>query len=163
MNILALLVLAVMAGWLPQVAAQSAAPALPPAVATPGAPPTDAPSQPTQRDDRETIEASTKWLALLDAGKTGAAWDSGSPYLKSVVTRTKWIDGITDARKPFGKFVKRTPTKFARSHSMPGAPEGDYSIIEFDTEFENGKRAQEQIIWMLGEREVWSVSGYFIR
>ncbi len=46
---------------------------------------------------------------------------------------------------------------------MPGAPDGDYSIIEFDTEFENGKRASEQIIWMLGEREVWSVSGYFIR
>jgi len=80
-----------------------------------------------------------------------------------VVTRQKWIEGITSARKPFGEFVKRTPTKFARSHSMPGAPDGDYSIIEFDTEFANGKRASEHIIWMLGEREVWSVSGYFIR
>ena len=156
----ALLVLA--AAWMPQVAAQTAAPAPPAAVVAPGAPPTDA-SQPTQRDDRETIEASTKWLALLDAGKTGAAWDASSPYLKSVVTRQKWIEGITAARKPFGKFVKRTPTKFARSHSMPGAPEGDYSIIEFDTEFADGKRASEQVIWMLGEREVWSVSGYFIR
>ena len=157
------LVILVAAACLPQVAAQPAAPVPPPAAVTPGAPPTDAPAQPTQRDDRETIEASTKWLALLDAGKTGAAWDASSPYLKSVVTRKKWIDGITDARKPFGKFVKRTPTKFARSHSMPGAPEGDYSIIEFDTEFANGKRASEQVIWMLGEREVWSVSGYFIR
>ena len=83
--------------------------------------------------------------------------------LKSVVTRAKWIDGITSVRKPYGQFVKRTPTKFARSHAMPGAPDGDYSIIEFETEFADGKRASEHIIWMLGEREVWSVSGYFIR
>jgi hypothetical protein len=148
------LLLVLAAAWLPlQVAAQTAAP---------GAPAADA-AQPTPRDDKETIEASTKWLALLDSGKTGAAWDVGSPYLKSVVTRAKWIDGITSARKPYGEFVKRTPTKFARSHSMPGAPDGDYSIIEFETEFAYGKRASEHIIWMLGEREVWSVSGYFIR
>ena len=116
-----------------------------------------------RRSDMVLQEASTKWLALLDSGKTGAAWDVSSPHLKSVVTRKGWIDGITSARKPFGDFVKRTPTKFARSHSMPGAPDGDYSIIEFDTEFANGKRASEHIIWMLGEREVWSVSGYYIR
>jgi hypothetical protein len=163
MNIHALLVLAAIAVWLPQVAAQTAAPTPPPAAAAPGAPAQPESAQPTMGDDRETIEAAKKWLALLDDGKTGAAWDASSPHLKSVVTRKKWIDGITDARKPFGKFVKRTPTKFARSHSMPGAPDGDYSIIEFDTEFANGKRASEQVIWMLGEREVWSVSGYFIR
>ena len=158
MIIRALLVLA--AAWLPlQAAAQTAAPA---AIA-PGAPATDAPAQPTPRDDKETIEASTKWLALLDSGKTGAAWGVSSPHLKSVVTRKNWIDGITSARKPFCDFVKRTPIKFARSHSMPGAPDGDYSILEFDTEFANGKRASEHIIWMLGEREVWSVSGYYIR
>ncbi len=159
MKIPAFLILAAVAAWLPQVAAQTAAPA----AAAPGAPAQPESAQPTMGDDHETIEAATKWLALLDAGKTGAAWDASSPYLKSVVTRQKWIDGIGSARRPFGKFVKRTPTKFARSHSMPGAPDGDYSIIEFDTEFENGKRASEQIIWMLGEREVWSVSGYFIR
>ena len=52
---------------------------------------------------------------------------------------------------------------FERSHQLPGAPEGDYSIIEFQTEFANGKKATEQVIWMLEKDDVWRVSGYFIR
>src|SRR5207344_1611844 len=102
-----LLALVAVAVWLPQAAAQTAAPAPPPAAAAPGAPAQPESAQPTTGDDRATIEAAKKWLALLDAGKTGAAWDAGSPYLKSVVTREKWIDGIGSARRPFGKFVQR--------------------------------------------------------
>ena len=131
--------------------------------APPGPPPTDEPAQASPRDDKETIEAARTWLALLDAGKAGVAWEASSAYLKSVVTRQKWIAGINSARKPFGKFVKRTPTRFARSHVMPGAPDGDFSIIEFESVFANGKQATEQIIWMLVDNDVWRVSGYYIR
>jgi len=154
-----LLIMIAAAAWCTSALAQSAAP---PAV--PGAaPPADIQFQPSPRDDRETIEAAQTWLALVDAGKFGLAWDDASPHLKSVVTRAKWIAGMSEARKPFGKLKERTPARFARSHSMPGAPEGDYSIIEFETEFANGKRATEQIIWMLGDNGVWRVSGYYIR
>jgi hypothetical protein len=138
-----------------------AAPAAP--AAAPGAPSADDALQPSTRDDKETVEASRAWLALLDAGNFGAAWDGASPHLKSVVTRQKWITGLTAARKPFGKLKQRTPVKFARSHSMPDAPDGDYSLLEFESEFANGKRASEQIIWMLGDNQVWRVSGYYIR
>jgi hypothetical protein len=164
MRILLILAAAV---WYSLVAAQPAVPPTAPAPVPPAAapvpPPGPEPAQPTSGDDKDTIEASKKWLALLDTGKTGTAWDASSAYLKSVVTRQKWIAGITSARKPFGKIDKRTATKFARSHSMPGAPDGDYSIIEFESVFANGKRASEQLIWTLGDGDVWSVSGYFIR
>jgi hypothetical protein len=149
-----------------------AQPAAPPASAppppaavtpTPGMPPVLESAQPTLGDDRETIAAAYKWLTLLDAGKAGAAWDVASAHLKSVVTRPNWIAGIADMRKPFGKPDARKAEKFARSHQLPGAPEGDYSIIEFQTEFANGKQATEQVIWMLEKDDVWRVSGYYIR
>ena len=154
--------------WCTSAQAQSApppaaSPGAPAPAAAPGAPPTDDKLQPSKRDDKETIEASRAWLALLDAGKFGAAWDGASPYLKSVVTRQKWITGLTAARKPFGALKQRKPVKFARSHSMPDASDGDYSLLEFESEFANGKRASEQVIWMLGDNQVWRVSGYFIR
>jgi len=153
------LLAAVAAAWFGLAAAQPApAPAAPP-----GAPPLPESAQPTMGDDRETIAASTKWLALLDAGKYGPAWDGASPHLKSVVTRAKWIQGIGEARKPFGKLKARNAVKFARSHQMEGAPDGDYSIIEFESTFANGKRATEHIVWMLGDGDVWRVSGYYIR
>jgi hypothetical protein len=161
-----LLLMAITAAtWCAIAAAQPATPPAAPAspAAAPGAPPAAGALQPTKRDDKETIEASRAWLALLDAGKFGPAWDGAAPYLKSVVTREKWITGLTAARKPFGKFKQRTPVKFARSHSMPDAPDGDCSIIEFDSEFADGKRASEHVIWMLGDNQDWHVSGYYIR
>jgi len=91
MIIRALLVLA--AAWLPlQVAAQPAAPAPPPAAVVPGAPATDTPAQPTPRDDKETIEASTKWLALLDSGKTGAATGEVRQAVKDVGNSRKKVE-----------------------------------------------------------------------
>jgi hypothetical protein len=131
--------------------------------AQPGPPQTDMPAQPTLGDDKDTIEATRKWLSLLDSGKAGAAWDVASTYLKSVVTRQKWVTEITAARKTFGKLKERTPVRFARSHSMPGAPDGDYAFIELESVFVNGKQATEHVTWTLDKDEVWRVSGYFIR
>lgn len=164
-----------LSAWMPFATAQLPTPApapvptpapaaAPPAVGAPGAPATEPSAvQPTLTDDKDTILAAEKWLLLLDTGKIGAAWDTAAPHLQSVVTRKKWIEGITAARKPFGKLASRTAEKFARAHQLPGAPDGDYSIVEFTSKFKNGKVAAEQVIWMLGEGDVWRVSGYFIR
>ena len=156
---IALLVAAV---WMPFAAAQL--PSTPPATVPATPPATEPPAvQPTMTDDKDTIQAAEKWLVLLDTGKIGAAWDTAAQHLKSIVTRKKWIEGITAARKPFGKLDSRKAERFARAHQLPGAPDGDYSIVEFISTFKNGKVATEQVIWMLGEGDVWRVSGYFIR
>lgn len=136
---------------------------LPAAGQTPAPPAAQSGEQPTLNDDREAIEAAQKWLALIDAGRSGDAWDVAAPFLKSAVTRPKWIAGMRDARKPFGKFVSRNATRFARAHSIPGAPDGDYVIVEFETVFANGKRATEHLTWMIEGGDQWRVAGYYIR
>src|SRR6266481_153049 len=105
------LALLAMAAWFSLVADQTeeqtpAPPALP--KAPPSALPNslaaaDSDSQPTMLDDKATIEAAEKWLALLDASKFGTAWDASSAHLKSVVTRQKWMTEIAKTRKPYGK------------------------------------------------------------
>ncbi len=148
----------------PPAASSIAAPAASTAVA-PSPPSTggDEPTQPTMFEDKESISAAQKWLELLDTGKLGTAWDVSAKYLKSTVTRAEWVKGVADARKPYGKFKSRTAARFARSHSLPGAPDGDYAIIEFESAFANGKKAAEQVIWMFEPGDKWRVSGYFIR
>ena len=138
-------------------------PIAPPATLPGSQAPIDSDEQPTLEDDKATIEAGAKWLALLDAGKFGAAWDVSSAHLKSVVTRQKWVTEITQVRKPLGKLRTRKAEKFARAHSLPGAPDGDYSIVEFESVYANGKQATEQVIWMFEADSVWRVSGYFVR
>jgi len=137
------------------------APATSPATTAPPTAPTA--EQPTLRDDRDSIDAGMKWLALIDAGKAGDAWDLSSKQLKSAVTRAKFVDGMRDARKSFGKLEGRTAERFARSHQMPGAPDGDYVIIEYTARFGQGRKLQEQLVWTIEDGDIWRVAGYYYR
>jgi len=142
--------------------AASGAPAAPAAAKseTPrGEPPADAASE---TDDDEVVAESKKWLGLIDAGKAGAAWDRADASLRASVTRAKWIDGIVALRKPYGRLKAREMLQVARAHSLPGLPDGDYAIIQFDTEFANGRHATEMVTWTLTGTS-WRVAGYQIR
>jgi len=143
--------------------AQAQAPVAP-APGPSAAPPTEAPKeQPTLRDDRDSIDAGMKWLALIDGGNAGAAWDLSSKQLKSSVTRDAFIKGMRDARKSLGKLETRTAERFARSHQLPGAPEGDYAIIDYTARFAQGKKLQERLVWSIEEGDIWRVAGYEYR
>ena len=144
-----------------QTSAPGSAP-LPAATQAPTLPPQE-PAQPTIRDDRESIDAGMKWLALIDSGKAGAAWDLSSQQLKSAVTRDKFVAGMRDARKPYGKLEARTPERFARSHQMPGVPDGDYVLIEYKARFANGEQLTEHLVWKFEDGEIWRVAGYTFR
>jgi len=147
-----------------QTAAPPAAPAAPAQAPPSGAPPTGPPpEQPTLADDKQSIEAGQKWLALIDGGKAGAAWDSASKQLQSQIKRDRFVAEMRAARKGFGKLASRTPVKFARAHDLPGALTGDYAIVEFEAKFANGKRLTEQLIWSFADGDVWRVAGYYYR
>jgi hypothetical protein len=135
-----------------------------PAKAATQPPPTEPPpAQPTLGDDKDAIDAGKKWLELLDADKSGVAWDSASKQLQSVVKREAFIADVRNARKPLGKLESRSAVKFARAHQLPGAPAGDYTIIEFEATYAGGKHLSEQVIWTIEEGDVWRVAGYFYR
>jgi len=139
--------------------AASGAPAPAARADAPREPPADAA---TEKDDDEVVAESRKWLGLIDDGKAGLAWDGADASLRASVTRAKWIDGIRELRKPYGAVKARKTTQIARAHSLPGAPDGDYVIVQFDTEFANGKHASELVTWTLTNTS-WRVSGYQIR
>jgi hypothetical protein len=143
-------------GWPLAAGAQPTAPAT-------GDAASQAAEQPTRGDDQATIDGGKKWLELIDAGKTGEAWDHTAASLKSAVTRSDWVGGVSEIRKPYGKLVSRTPSRFARTHTLPDAPQGDYAIVEYESTFAGGKSALEQLTWKLESDGVFRIAGYFIR
>jgi hypothetical protein len=48
-------------------------------------------------------------------------------------------------------------------HELPGAPDGDYAVIQFSTEFAHKRTARETVTPMRDADGEWRVSGYFIR
>ncbi len=47
--------------------------------------------------------------------------------------------------------------------SLPGAPDGNYVVIQFKTTFEHKAQAVETVTPMLENDGVWRVTGYFIK
>jgi hypothetical protein len=59
--------------------------------------------------------------------------------------------------------VERKVRRTAHVTSLPGVPEGDYLIIEFDTSFDNKAAAIETISPARDADGNWGVAGYYIR
>jgi hypothetical protein len=45
---------------------------------------------------------------------------------------------------------------------LPGAPDGEYVVIQFESSFEKKKSAVETVTPMLEKDGKWRVSGYYI-
>ena len=47
--------------------------------------------------------------------------------------------------------------------TLPGAPDGEYVVIQYESSFEHKQSAVETITAMLDKDGKWRVSGYFIK
>ena len=60
--------------------------------------------------------------------------------------------------------VHRTPSPRPRvPTSLPGAPDGEYRVFQFDTSFEHKQTAVETVTAVLETDGSWRIAGYFIR
>lgn len=103
------------------------------------------------------------WLALVDQGKYGESWDAAAKLFRAAVTREKWSEAVVAVRDPLGKVVSRKLKSAQFKETLPGAPDGKYVVIQFDTSFERKKKAVETITPMQEADGSWKVSGYFIK
>jgi hypothetical protein len=107
--------------------------------------------------------AAESWLKLTDAGDGGASWEQAAKVFKGAVTREQWTGAIAGVRPPLGKVVSRKVTSRQYTEKLPGAPDGKYVVIQYETVFENRASAVETVTPMLDPDGVWRVSGYFIK
>ena len=117
----------------------------------------------TSSVEQAAIAAAEKWLDFVDNERYEASWDEAATLLKSAVKKSDWDAKIRAARSPLGTVVSRELTSFQYHTDLPGAPDGEYVVIEFKTRFEYKSMAIETITPMLDADSFWRVSGYYIR
>jgi hypothetical protein len=115
------------------------------------------------KEKAAAIQSAKNWLQLVDNEKYGESWDSAAAKFKEAISRDKWEQAMKQVRGPLGKLVSRTVKSATYATSLPGAPNGKYVVIQFETSFANKKSAVETITPMLDSDGKWHVSGYFIR
>jgi len=113
--------------------------------------------------EKEAVKAAESWLALVDAGDYGESWTQSAELFRKAVTPERWQEALNATRKPFGNLVSREVKSTQYFTSLPGAPDGEYVVIQFTTSYENKKDAVETITPMKDPDGVWRVSGYFVK
>jgi hypothetical protein len=108
-------------------------------------------------------EAANSWLALVDRGAYAESWSAAAAAFKRAVTREQWARSAEAARGPFGRLLSRKLASAAYKTSLPGAPDGEYVVLQYDASFEHKKAATETVTPMKDPDGVWRVSGYFVR
>jgi hypothetical protein len=107
--------------------------------------------------------AAVEWLALVDAGKYVESWETMSPGFKKAVSKRKWKSTAEKVREPLGKFTSRKHKSAEYSKELPGAPEGEYVVLQYDSVFERKPTAIEKVTLILGQDLNWRVSSYAVK
>jgi hypothetical protein len=109
------------------------------------------------------VDAARAWLSIVDSQKYSESWEEASQFFKANVTKQQWVQSIQSVRRPLNKNISRELRSKKYSANLPGAPKGEYVIIEFGSSFENRKSAIETVTVMLDKDGKWRASGYFMR
>jgi len=103
-----------------------------------------------------------KWLALVDGEQYRKSWQQAASLFKQKISADDWQRAIVAARRPLGAMRSRKLLSATYFGSLPGAPDGDYVVLQYQTEFERKQRAIETVTPML-DNGSWRVSGYYVR
>ena len=109
------------------------------------------------------LSSAETWLTLVDEGRYADSWNEAAGYFKRAVKEEKWQESLEAVRKPLGEVISREVKTKSYHTSLPGAPDGEYVVIQFETSFTNKKSAVETVTPMMDKDGRWRVSGYFIK
>lgn len=117
----------------------------------------------SQDKENAAVNASKAWLKLVDEGKYPESWDEAAQYFKNAVPRERWKTSLESVRSPLGKVQSRNLKSKNYTKTLPGAPDGEYVVIQYETSFQNKQHAIETVTPMMDKDGKWRVSGYYIK
>jgi hypothetical protein len=111
----------------------------------------------------EAQNSAIQWLALIDTGQHPESWDHAAELFRSSISKSEWEKTIISVRDIFGAVKQRKLKASTYTKTLPGAPDGEYVVLQFDTRFENKTQAIETVTPMREKDGSWKVSGYYIK
>lgn len=125
--------------------------------------PSTMPTPPIQTGGEVAARAAVEvWLALLDDSQFDQSWDNAASAVQKAISKEQWVKVLTEHRPALGKVSARVLRDTRATNTLPGAPEGRYVTVQYDTTFEH-KKGIETITSMLDVSGQWKVSGYFFK
>lgn len=108
----------------------------------------------------EARKAAEAWLTLIDAAKYNEAWKQGSGILRRVPQKP-WVTMTGAVLDPLGPLASREFLSSVFTHTIPGAPPGEYVIVKFKTKYAYAK-GQETVTLIKGQSGAWKTAEHTI-
>jgi Protein of unknown function (DUF4019) len=116
-----------------------------------------------QANTKAAEAAAAQWLKLVDSGNYPQSWQQTSSSFQSAISKREWEQKLRAVRTPLGAMVSRKLQSAQYETQLPGAPDGQYVVIRYDTSFQHKKAAIETLVSARDKSGQWRVSGYFIQ
>jgi len=113
--------------------------------------------------ENAAVSAAEKWLAPVDVGNYSESWQEASAFFRGAVTEPTWENSMDAFRKPLGDLLSRQLKSAQAATELPGAPDGQYVVMQFDTSFADKKSAVETVTFMQEKDGQWRAAGYYIK
>jgi len=114
-------------------------------------------------DTSEAMAAANQWLALVDSGRGREAYGAAAESFRKGVEQVKWEVAADTVRNTLGGVVGRKLRTAHYTRTLPGAPDGEYVLIYFDTRFEKKALATELVTCEREKDGIWRVGGYWVK
>jgi hypothetical protein len=118
--------------------------------------------QSSEEKEIRAHKAATAWLQLVDQQQYRDSWEQAATLFRKQVDASTWTQQMTAVRQPMGDAGSRILLGATYTTSLPGAPDGEYVVIQFRTVFTHKKDSIETLTAMLDNGH-WRVAGYYVR
>lgn len=134
-----------------------------PPLFAPSASGASAPAADINRDVRPALEAANLWLGLTDINRGQQSWEQAAPVFQRAISADDWAHRLQAARGPLGRVKSRKTADAVFTRTLPGQPDGEYVVIQYNTVFEHKAEAHEMVTMVFGIDSRWRVAGYLVR
>lgn len=110
----------------------------------------------------DAVASAESFLKLLDDKQWTASHQAMGAVVRTSVSDSEWQNTVAPVRESLGAFVSRSVGEGKRDTMLPGMPEGDYGMQQFNARFANQSAAVETVV-LMREQSGWKVIGYFVR
>jgi hypothetical protein len=116
----------------------------------------------SKEQKEEIVNDAKAWLVLIYDNDYSQSWDNAASLFQKAISKEEWTEQLSDIVPPLGQVISRDVISSDYHTTLPGAPDGEYVVIQFKTAFENKNETIETVTQMK-DGDQWKVSGYFIK
>ena len=109
------------------------------------------------------MSAAQSWFIFIDGNKVPESWKETASLFKTQVSQKQWAESMASVQTTFGMAMARQLLNAQYTKTLPGAPDGEYVILQYQTAFEKKAASVETLTVMLDSDGKWRVAGYFIK